>query len=310
MERKRFDSVWVGEHHVTNDSFFPPLMTLAGIAGSSKRMTMGTAVTISPLHYPLALAEDVAMLSVMSGGRMVLGVGAGYRREEYDAFGVPYDDRREILDEQVLLLRRLWKQEKVSWRSKHFEYRGLSVMPKPSPRRVPIWMGLSGMASASSLARLAEIADAWILDAATPLHMFERKRPIFTGALKKNGKKPEETEFPMIRDLYVTKDRESAERDVGKAMVAKYRAYHRWGFRVIRSIYRSQEDVTFESLAKDLVIVGSPEECIQQVERYARSGVNHLIFRVQVKGLTHSRAASIIDLFSRRVMPHFDVEGR
>jgi len=305
LDRVGFDSVWVGEHHMTGDIFFPPLVTLAGVIGNTKRMKVGTGIIILPLYHPLKLAEDVAMLDIMSKGRMILGVGVGYRREEYDAFGVSYEDRRKILEEQVLLLRKLWKHDNISWQSKYYHLESVSVNPKPTQTDLPIWIGLSGAAFASSLARIAEIGDAWILDAATPLGMIEHKMPGFVQALKKNGKEPSMTDFPVIRDLYVAKDSDSARADVGRAIVDKFRTYHRWGYPVMRKTYRSEEDVTFDSLRKDIVIVGSPDECVELIEKYGKAGINHLIFRVQVKGSTHSEAASMIKLFVEKVMPHF-----
>src|SRR5207237_7637365 len=113
-EAAGFDSVWLGEHH-NNVLLYPtPLLGLAAIAAPTRRIRLGTAVLLLPLHHPLAVAEEAAMVDVISGGRVVLGVGAGYAPEEFAAFGVSITERGSRLDEAVPLIERMWTDDRVT----------------------------------------------------------------------------------------------------------------------------------------------------------------------------------------------------
>lgn len=309
VERAGFDSIWAGEHHMSADAFFPPLMTLAAVAGLTKKITLGSAILVLPLYNPVRLAEDVAMLSVVSRGRVVLGVGVGYRREEYGAFSVPFNGRTEILEEQIPLLRRLWRGSSTTASGKWYSLREVRVNPRPIGAHVPVWIGVTGAASAEALDRVARIGDAWLLDAATPLTTYQSLLPRFLALLNKYHKSAERVEFPVLRDVYVARDASTAEDDVGEAVVAKYREYFRWGYPVVRKGYRSEEDITFKSLARDVIIIGSPDDCISQIERYSGAGINHLILRIRLAGMTHIQAKTAAELFASKIMPHFKGPG-
>ncbi len=113
-EAAGFDSVWLGEHHASGTLYPTPLIALAAIAARTRRIRLGTAVLLLPLYHPLAIAEEAAMVDAISGGRLILGVGAGYAPEEFAAFDVPLKERGSRRDEAVPLIQRLWSEDKVS----------------------------------------------------------------------------------------------------------------------------------------------------------------------------------------------------
>ena len=274
-EKHGFDSVWVGEHHGGRDAFFPPFETLAAAAALVKRMTIGTAILVLPLYNTVHVAEAAAMLDVASGGKFVLGVGVGYRKEEYEAFSVPFKDRTEIIEEQIPLLRRIWKEKSTTYRGKKFHLRGVEINPKPLQDQVPVWMGASGAATGRALERIARLADGWLLDAATPLSVFKARLPDYLALLKDNGKPTAGVDLPMLRDVSLTESGESPRRKQEEAIVEKYRAYHRWGYPVVRRTFRREEDISFDALKEDVVIAGDPDQCIEQISRYGQAGVSH-----------------------------------
>jgi alkanesulfonate monooxygenase SsuD/methylene tetrahydromethanopterin reductase-like flavin-dependent oxidoreductase (luciferase family) len=130
-ERRGLGAVWVTEHHGFADGYLPqPLVFCAAIAARTSRVRIGTAISIAPLMHPLALAEQAAVVDVLSGGRLELGIGAGYREDEFAAFGADHKRRYETLEQTALTLPELWSSG--------------SATPPPVQDPLPIWIGGRG----------------------------------------------------------------------------------------------------------------------------------------------------------------------
>src|SRR4030095_8019099 len=119
-EAAGFDSVWLGEHHNSILLYPAPLVGLAAIAARTRRVRLGTGVLLLPLYHPLAVAEEAAMVDVISRGRLILGVGAGYAPEEFAAFGVSIKERGRRMDEAVPLIHQLWSEENVTHHGRYY----------------------------------------------------------------------------------------------------------------------------------------------------------------------------------------------
>jgi probable F420-dependent oxidoreductase len=166
-EELGYDSVWVSDHVVVPDAnverfgaaIFDPLITLAVAAGATKRVQLGTTVLIVPYRNPLVTAKMVSSLDALSGGRVVLGIGAGWLEEESSMLGVPFAERGPMTDEYLAAMRELWTSPSPSFAGKYTQFSGLHFEPKPVQKpHPPIWVG--GHARAS-LRRAAEIGAAW-----------------------------------------------------------------------------------------------------------------------------------------------------
>src|SRR5262249_16748447 len=127
-----FDSIWAGEHHVTPGfHFFPQLALLQRAAPEAEGLLLGTNVALLPLPNPAELAEGGAFMDVMTGGKFLLGVGLGYRPEEYAIYGVPMSERASRLAEGVDIIRRLWSEDRVTYRGRHWQFENATIAPRP-----------------------------------------------------------------------------------------------------------------------------------------------------------------------------------
>jgi probable F420-dependent oxidoreductase len=170
-EELGFDSVWATEHiivgpegHDPYGRVYAPLVTLAWIAGFTSRVGLGTSIVLVPLHHPIHLAKEVATLQELSGGRVTLGVGMGWHRDEYEYLGVEFEGRGRRGDEAIGLMRALWRGEPP------FPDATFAPLPSPQPE---IWVGGS---SARAIRRAREVGDAWHPSrGSTPEHVKEVK---------------------------------------------------------------------------------------------------------------------------------------
>jgi probable F420-dependent oxidoreductase len=158
-----FQSVWATEHIAVGPEgvdpygrVYDPLVTLGWIAGWTERVGLGTSIVLVPLHNPFHLAKEVATLQELSGGRVTLGVGMGWHRDEFQFMGVPFEGRGRRGDEEIRLMRALWRGER-SFEGSYWSYANATAEPHPSP--LPeIWVGGS---SDRAIRRAIELGDAW-----------------------------------------------------------------------------------------------------------------------------------------------------
>ena len=161
-----YDSVWVSDHVVVPDShnvfgdvFFDPLISLGFIASATSRIELGTSVIVLPYRNPLVLAKSVSSLDALSGGRVVLGVGSGWLRGEFEALGVDYARRGRMTDEYIEIMKELWTSDSPSYEGEYFSFTGIRFEPKPARKpHPPVWVGGE---SRRSIERAAMHGDGW-----------------------------------------------------------------------------------------------------------------------------------------------------
>lgn len=153
-EEAGFDSFWVSEHHGLPDGYLPsPLTLLAALAPVTERIELGTGVLLAPLHHPVRVAEDAAVVDLLSGGRLILGLGLGYAAHEYTTFGVDPATRGVRLAALVRALRTAWSGEPVSCDVLGLDRVRVTPVPK---RRIPIWLGGYAPRAVRRAGRLAD----------------------------------------------------------------------------------------------------------------------------------------------------------
>lgn len=156
-----FDNVWLSEHHFLDDGYSPSVLPIAAtIAGLTRKIRIGISVVLMPFYDPIRLAEDVATIDIISGGRLEFGGGAGYRVEEFQGFNIPIKQRHPRSTEGFEIIRRLWEGETLHFEGKHYQVKGVKLnldpIQKPHP---PMWGG--GFAG-PAIRRAARLADGYI----------------------------------------------------------------------------------------------------------------------------------------------------
>ena len=193
---------------------------LARLAAETSRLRLNAGVLLLPLLSPLHVAEEFATLDVISGGKVILGVGLGYRDVEFKAFGVPRTQRARSFEANLVAVRRLWTEDKVSMKADHFELDDASCLPKPVQRpHPPIWVGAN---ADRAVERAARLGDCWYIGPGVEIATVERQMEVYRRALDASGK-PFPAELPMRREVFVAKTRAEAIRLCAPYLGAKSR---------------------------------------------------------------------------------------
>jgi probable F420-dependent oxidoreductase len=299
-EAAGFDSIWLGEHHNSQTLYPTPLLGLAAIASRTRRIRLGTGVLLLPLYHPLAVAEEAAMVDVISGGRLILGVGAGYAPEEFAAFGVPIRERGSRMDEAVPLIQRLWTEEKITHQGRHYGLTDATVGPRPVQRpRPPIWF--AGWVE-PAIRRAGRLGDAWLGGPSARLDEVATCVRLYREARQAAGRDPDGGELALMRYAFVAESVERAHAIAGPAFMRSFEAtYFRWPHPVVK---RPPGELTVARLAEDRLILGDPATCIAQLRRFSEAlGLTYLVCRVSAPGIPREAARASLDLFTQEVMP-------
>jgi alkanesulfonate monooxygenase SsuD/methylene tetrahydromethanopterin reductase-like flavin-dependent oxidoreductase (luciferase family) len=296
-----FDSVWAGQHYLAEPfTYFQPIPTLARVAAEAEGMRLGTGVLLLPLHQPVEVAETLATLDVISGGRFVFGVGLGYRDAENQAMGLDPKQRVGRLVEGLALIERLWTGEPVSWKGTHFQLENVRISMPPVQRpRPPIWLAANGDAG---IRRAATLADAWLMNPHSTLATLERQLALFHRTRQALGRPPA-AEIPIIKECLVAATRAGAVAAARPFLESKYQAYQRW--EQDKALPPGESfALDFEALARDRFLIGDPESVADEIRRLqARLGATTTIFRVQWPGLEQEAALQTIRLLGERILP-------
>ena len=165
-EEQGWDSVWFSDRIVGSAWRMDPLAGMAIVTGRTEKLKFGTGVLLMSVRSPVATAREVATIDLLSNGRLVLGVGVGQESPaEYEAMGVRKRDRGKRLDEAIMVMRRLWSEERVTYESEFLKLTDASIGVRPKQANVPIWIGSR---SEAGLRRTGRVGDGWLPTQLTP----------------------------------------------------------------------------------------------------------------------------------------------
>jgi alkanesulfonate monooxygenase SsuD/methylene tetrahydromethanopterin reductase-like flavin-dependent oxidoreductase (luciferase family) len=253
------------------------------------------------LHKPLDVAEQIATVDVMSGGKVIFGVALGYRDVEFLAFGTTQKERVRRFEENLEAVRRLWTEDSVDMVASHFTLKGASASPRPlQTPHPPIWIGAN---ADPAIRRAARLGDCWYVNPHNRIETIVRQVDVYRRALDEYGK-PFPAEFPARREVFVARSRREAIRLCAPFLSAKYQAYQAWG--QDRAMPDGDNDLgaEFDELVRDRFIIGSPDEVAEQILTLERAtGINHLIMSVQWPGMPQSLALDQLHMLAEEVFP-------
>jgi alkanesulfonate monooxygenase SsuD/methylene tetrahydromethanopterin reductase-like flavin-dependent oxidoreductase (luciferase family) len=202
MDQTGYDCVWLAEHHFSTYSVCPSINVMGThVAARTRNLRIGMAVSLAAFYNPLRLAEEIAMIDVLSGGRVNWGAGRGFDRTEFEAFAVPVEESSDRFRECVEIVLAAWRSERVSYAGKYWRYDGIEVLPKPQQTpHPPVWLAATSM---DSIARAAEKGFDILQDPHATHTDIGKKRAHYYDTLRAHGFATEGRVIPTARLLAV-----------------------------------------------------------------------------------------------------------
>jgi probable F420-dependent oxidoreductase len=301
-EELGFDSVWMEEHHSVTNHYWPsPLPVLAGFATRTTRMRLGTDILVAPFYHPVRLAEDAAMLDVMSDGRFVLGIAIGYKPDEFALYGADLEKRGARFEEQLAVMKGLWTQESVSFKGTYYKVEG-RLEPKPVTRpHPPVWIGGWGDIT---LRRAATLADNWVPGPTADLARLLAGKQQFLANRRAAGRTEPVTEWPLTRDVIIADTDHEARELAENHIMISYRKEYAGGWR--HPFIDASIATDLDGLMKNRFLIGGPDQVIRALQPFVTEyGMTHLICRVFFPGMSHRHIMRELELIAKEVRPAF-----
>jgi len=281
-ERLGYDSIWVSDHFVSprgHPHALEAWTVLSALASSTHKIRLGTYVLCNQFRHPSLLARMASTLDNVSKGRLELGIGAGWLKDEHVAFGFGWDKhsvRIERLKESVGVIKKLWTENHVSYLGKHFQLKDATLEPKPFQKpHPPIWIGGNSLAIKGVV---AEVGDGWIPVLPMAKQIAKGLMEIQDG-MKQFGRDPESLQVAYGGSGCV-------------AIAENEELVKKLAEPLVRSMGKPLEELT--------CLVGTPEQCVQKIEQYQRAGAQKI-----VGGFYDFPSLDGMRLFAKEVFAHF-----
>ena len=302
-----FDMICTGQHYLAAPyQMSTSLPLLARLAAEAGDMEVAATVILVPLHNPVELAESVATMDAICNGRFILGIGLGYRDEEYAAFGTKRSERVPRMREALEVMKLLWTEDEVAFDGEYYHVPRSKISTRPVQKpHPPIWVAAN---HDSAIRRAARWGYPWLINPHATVLMVAEQLAGYRRALDRAGQ-PSPPSWPMMRELYLAQDRETAYLESQPYLEGKYAAYAAWG--QDKALPGQQSfSVPYQDLAKDRFLLGSPDDVVNEINRYGEElGVNYMIFRMQWPGMEQKKALRQIEMMGRDVIPRVKNAG-
>ena len=303
-----YRNMWLGEHHFSTYGYLSrPCQFASYIAAKTTKLRVGTAVIVVPLHHPLLIAEEIALLDILSGGRLDIGLGRGYQRYEFERFGLQLDAGGQRWDEALDILLKAFEGRPFSYDGKLFKIPETSVYPQPVQKpHPPIWITAQSEYAIDAAVRRG--FDVLTGGFGVPIERLAEFGKIFQRVVAEV--KPQQApRVGVQRAVYVTKDAADAREAAEQA---------RWNMRVTLSLRNNYERVvngnavpipattepTIDELLDRYLVIGTPDTVIRQIKRVQELvGISHFNCSFWVGDMDQARVLRSMELFAKEVMP-------
>jgi probable F420-dependent oxidoreductase len=309
VEELGYDAGFMGHHSFTPETQDPsaPFVLMAAVAARTERLRLGTGIFLAGLHHPVAICEQVSTLDQISNGRVILGIGAGYRQYEWDGFGLPFNERGRRVSETIEMLKQAWTTGRYGYRGTTFSVPDLVVYPgcvqQPHP---PVYVGGTSQAA---IKRAARLGDAWFSLPMETLPYVKNLADQYRAECAAAGTKPR---ICLMRETWVAEDRHGLSEWLGRAL-SFHKYYWETGTRgdesdpVLQRV-GAGEQVPLEEFARDRAFAGTPDAVIAEIQRWHDAiGFDEvcLIFATGRESASEESLRRTVTTFARDVVPAF-----
>lgn len=297
-EEAGFHAVYLGHHYLAKSAFLQPVPLAGYLAAATSRIRIGFGVLLAPLLNPVALAEDLATLDVLSNGRLTVGIGAGYRRRETAAFGVEWGDRLRRLREYVPALRSLWAGEKPDLAGTWGEAPGASLPLRPvQPGGPPIWIGAF---AEPAVRRAARLDTPWLIGPKGNDEELGAMLRVYRDVLTEHGYSLDR-EYPMSREAFIAGTREAAVAGVRPHMERQYAGYKSWD---------DAQSLDMDRYMAEDCLIGTSDDIVAKLRRWeSELGITEVSLRLQFMGGAQEETMEQIRRFGAEVLPRLGSPG-
>jgi alkanesulfonate monooxygenase SsuD/methylene tetrahydromethanopterin reductase-like flavin-dependent oxidoreductase (luciferase family) len=261
-------------------------------------MDLGTLYLL-PMENPITLAEEISTLDLFSGGRLTVAVAQGWREFQFKAFGLEPKERLSRFLETLEVMKQLWTQDVVNFHGRHLNIEVDRPIARPVQRPYPRLLVAAN--ADRGIQRTARIADGWLISTRATMPTIEHQAGVYRQALKESGNNGI---IWAWREAYVATSKRRAMEIIRASVEAMYADRASLGH--ARDLPEADRiDMPFEQILENRFIIGSPEECVQEIKRYEAQGIETIIMRVQWPGMSQEQALDAIRLMGREVIPQF-----
>ncbi|GAB3983822.1 LLM class flavin-dependent oxidoreductase [Actinoallomurus acanthiterrae] len=320
-EELGFDGIWVAEHHFRDYGLVPNIFTLLSyLAARTDRLRLGTGIVVLPLHNPVHVAEEAAMVDLLSGGRLEMGIGRGYQSVEFESFGIDLGEARERFNEALDMITALWTQENVHFQGK-FYGTGNEVTLMPRPVQQPHPPLHVAAVSPETVEMYAARGLPILADPAAPFKKIAKAAETWHETARVNGVDTDGIELVASRSVYVAPTVEQARADQARfeSSFDRSRIFNRQsapidsrtgqvakGFEYWQDRYLKGGEVGADFRWEQLEVIGDPDRVINQIKMIEEFGFSNLLCDFgSTRPVPIEDMKKVLRFFAAEVMPAF-----
>jgi alkanesulfonate monooxygenase SsuD/methylene tetrahydromethanopterin reductase-like flavin-dependent oxidoreductase (luciferase family) len=291
------DLVWFTEHHFVDDGYLPSWTPIAGaMAAVTSRVRFGTDICLMPFNHPIRLAEDLAVLDNISGGRIELGLGMGYAPHEFKGFGLPVKNRLSLMNEGIEVLKECFSGKQFSYHGRRWHFDDVIITPGyVQPGGPPLW--IAAMSEAGAL-RAAKYDTNFL-----PQGLKTRSFDPWVNALEESGRKPQDKRVGIIRSILVTDDRNTDWPVIRAAEKYRMELYNRFFKESGEGFGERGEPIP------QTWVVGDVDHCVEELKSFIETfGITDIVSMAVPPGLRAQQMAPSLERLFKEVVPRLKAQ--